>query len=184
MEGAVTEEERALAGLTEVRDSELEKRVTRSNFRMPVEMKLADTRALEHYPTFAPATEGSGGFDLRAMLDEPLVLEPGQVELVGSGISVWIKMMDLAGYILPRSGMGHKYGIVLGNLVGFIDSDYQGELKVSLWNRSNEAYTVQPGERIAQFVVAPITPVSFSLVDNFSNETPRGEGGFGHTGKK
>lgn len=178
-------EERAIANLgEESADPQLEERVMRSNYRLPVEMKLTDARALEHYPTLDPATEGSGAFDLRAMLDEPLTLEPGQVELIGSGISVWIKMIDLAGYILPRSGLGHKHGIVLGNLVGFIDSDYQGELKVSLWNRSNETYTVQPGERIAQFTVAPITPVSFSLVDSFSNETSRGEGGFGHTGTR
>lgn len=149
-----------------------------------LDAKLVDERANVLYPSLERATDGSAGTDLRAMLDSPLTLEPGQTELVGTGIAVWVKDKNLAAYILPRSGLGHKHGIVLGNLVGLIDSDYQGELKVSLWNRSNTPYTVEPGERIAQLVVMPVYPISFNFVSSFSNETDRGEGGFGQSGRK
>ena len=148
-----------------------------------VDAKVVDDRAKLLYPSLEGATEGSAGTDLRAMLDDYLVLEPGQTELIGTGIAVWVNNRNRAAYILPRSGLGHKHGIVLGNLVGLIDSDYQGELKVSLWNRSNETYTVAPGERIAQLVVMPVYPISFNFVPAFSNETERGQGGFGHSGR-
>lgn len=149
-----------------------------------LETKVVDERAKVLYPSPERATDGSAGTDLRVMLDTPLTLAPGQVELLGTGIAIWLRDKNLGAYILPRSGLGHKHGLVLGNLVGLIDSDYQGELKVSLWNRSNTPYTLEPGERIAQLVVMPVYPISFNVVSEFSNETDRGEGGFGHSGRK
>lgn len=154
------------------------------NNTLPVDTVTVDVRARGTYPEMGNATEGSAGLDLRAMLDEPLTLAPGECELVGSGIAVWLKDPCLAGFILPRSGLGHKHGIVLGNLVGLIDSDYQGELKVSLWNRSQTPYTIHPGDRIAQYVVMPVTPLALNLVSSFDTSTERGEGGFGSTGQQ
>lgn len=148
-----------------------------------VQTLIVDERAELLYPSLEGARGGSAGADLRAMLDEPMTLNPGQVELIGTGLAVWIQNPQLAGYLLPRSGLGHNHGIVLGNLVGLIDSDYQGELKVSLWNRSETPYTIQPGERIAQLVVMPVYPVSFRRVASFEKDTHRGIGGFGHSGR-
>ena len=149
-----------------------------------VKAKIVDERVHGLYPDFDRATVGSVGVDLRAMLDEPLTLEPGQTELVGSGLAVWIEDPNYAGYLLPRSGLGHKHGIVLGNLVGLIDSDYTGELKMSLWNRGNETFVINPGDRVAQFVVMPVMLTKFDFVDSFDEETSRGSGGFGHSGHK
>lgn len=130
-------------------------------------------------PTYA--TDGSAGMDLRACIDSNITLEPGASHLVPTGLAVYIRDPGLAGVILPRSGLGHKHGIVLGNLVGLIDSDYQGELMISTWNRGTDAFTIQPGERIAQFVVVPVVQASLNIVDSF-DETERGEGGFGSSG--
>lgn len=131
-------------------------------------------------PTYA--TDGSAGLDLRACIPEPLVVEPQQTILIPTGLAVYIEQPHLAGLILPRSGLGHKHGIVLGNLVGLIDADYQGELQISCWNRSQQAFTIQPGERIAQFVLVPILHADFKIVDEF-NLTERGIGGFGSSGR-
>ncbi len=134
----------------------------------------------EHLPAYA--TPGSAGLDLRAGLDQPLVLEPGQAALIPTGLAVHIGDPGLAAMLLPRSGLGHKHGIVLGNLVGLIDSDYQGPLMVSCWNRGNLAYTVQPMERIAQMVIVPVVQARFERVDFFT-DSARGSGGFGSTGQ-
>ena len=131
----------------------------------------------------AYVTAGAAGMDLRAMLDGPLELAPGQTELIPTGIAIHIADPSLAAVILPRSGLGHKHGIVLGNLVGLIDSDYQGELKVSCWNRGSDSFRIEPGDRIAQLVVVPVIPVAFRVVDEFA-ESARGAGGFGHTGRR
>ena len=139
--------------------------------------RLGDSIPLPHY-----ATDGSAGLDLRAMVKEPLTLEPGQTELLPTGMAIHISDPGYAGMILPRSGLGHKHGIVLGNLVGLIDSDYQGELMVSCWNRSNQPFTVEPGERIAQLVIVPVMQVQLEQVDTFTN-SERGSGGFGHSGR-
>ncbi|MDA0248278.1 MAG: dUTP diphosphatase, partial [Proteobacteria bacterium] len=130
----------------------------------------------------AYATTGSAGFDLRAVLDEPMPLEPGQTELISTGLSLYIEDSGYAGLILPRSGLGHKHGIVLGNLVGLIDSDYQGPLMVSVWNRGKNLFTINPMERLAQLVIVPVAQVRFDLVDEFE-ATRRAEGGFGSTGR-
>jgi dUTP pyrophosphatase len=139
--------------------------------------RLGDSIPLPHY-----ATDGSAGLDLRAMVKELLRLEPGQTELLPTGMAIHISDPGYAGMILPRSGLGHKHGIVLGNLVGLIDSDYQGELMVSCWNRGNQPFTVEPGERIAQLVIVPVMQVQLEQVDNFTN-SERGSGGFGHSGR-
>ncbi|MBD3643794.1 MAG: dUTP diphosphatase [Alcanivorax sp.] len=139
--------------------------------------RLGDSIPLPHY-----ATDGSAGLDLRAMVKESLRLEPGQTELLPTGMAIHISDPGYAGMILPRSGLGHKHGIVLGNLVGLIDSDYQGELMVSCWNRGNQPFTVEPGERIAQLVIVPVMQVQLEQVDNFTN-SERGSGGFGHSGR-
>jgi dUTP pyrophosphatase len=144
-----------------------------------VDVKVLDPRMLEQMPAYA--TAGSAGLDLRACIDGPLVLEPGVTHLVPTGLAVHIADPGYAAVILPRSGLGHKHGIVLGNLVGLIDSDYQGPLMVSAWNRSQTAYTLQPFERLAQLVVLPVAQVQFKLVDDFSR-SDRGSGGFGSTG--
>ncbi len=128
------------------------------------------------------ATTGSAGMDLRACLDEPLCLEPGASELVPTGLAVHIADPGLAGMILPRSGLGHRHGIVLGNLVGLIDSDYQGELMISAWNRGSSAFTIEPGERLAQFVLVPVVQADLEIVDEFT-DSERGSGGFGHSGR-
>ncbi len=146
----------------------------------PVDLKILDARMRDQLPAYG--TPGSAGLDLRACLDAPLVIEPGATHLVPTGLAVHIADPGYAAVILPRSGLGHKHGIVLGNLVGLIDSDYQGPLMVSAWNRSNTAYTLQPMERLAQLVVLPIAQVQFNLVEDF-DASARGTGGFGSTGK-
>ncbi len=146
----------------------------------PVDLKVLDARMREHLPAYG--TTGSAGLDLRACMDTPLVIEPGATHLVPTGLAIHIADPGYAAVILPRSGLGHKHGIVLGNLVGLIDSDYQGPLMVSAWNRSTTAYTLQPMERLAQLVVLPVTQVQFNLVEDFE-QSSRGTGGFGSTGK-
>jgi dUTP pyrophosphatase len=145
-----------------------------------IDLKVLDPRMAEQIPTYA--TPGSAGLDLRACLDVPVVLEPGQTTLIPTGLAIHIGDAGLAALILPRSGLGHKHGIVLGNLVGLIDSDYQGQLMVSCWNRGPTTFTIQPMERIAQLVIVPVVQASFRRVDDF-DASHRGEGGFGSTGK-
>lgn len=145
-----------------------------------IDLKVLDPRVADFLPAYA--TPGSAGLDLRACLDEPLVLQPGQTALIPTGLAMHIADPGLAALILPRSGLGHKHGIVLGNLVGLIDSDYQGQLMVSCWNRGNEPFTVQPFERIAQMVIVPVVQARFRRVEEFGT-SQRGEGGFGSTGK-
>ena len=145
-----------------------------------IDVKVLDPRMAEQLPRYA--TPGSAGLDLRACLEAPLVLQPGEAQLIPTGIAIHIGDPGLAAMILPRSGLGHKHGIVLGNLVGLIDSDYQGPLMVSCWNRGNAAFTVQPMERIAQLVVVPVVQAAFRRVDAFE-ASDRGDGGFGSTGK-
>jgi dUTP pyrophosphatase len=129
------------------------------------------------------ATEGAAGMDLRACITEALTLMPGQCELIPTGLAIHIADPGFAAIILPRSGLGHKHGIVMGNTIGLIDSDYQGELKISCWNRSTEAYTIQPGDRIAQLMIIPVMQVQLQQVEAFTESSSRGDGGFGHTGK-
>ena len=143
-----------------------------------LDSRLGDTIELPNY-----ATAGSAGMDLRACIDEPLIIEPQQTVLIPTGLAIYIGDPSLAAVLLPRSGLGHKHGIVLGNLVGLIDSDYQGQLFVSCWNRSDTAFTVETGERIAQMVFVPIAQVGFEQVDEF-DLSERGTGGFGHTGRQ
>jgi len=145
-----------------------------------IDLKVLDPRMAEQLPGYA--TPGSAGLDLRACIDAPMVLAPGQSQLIPTGLSIHIGDPGLAAMILPRSGLGHKHGIVLGNLVGLIDSDYQGPLMVSCWNRGSSAFTVQPMERIAQLVIVPVVQARFRRVDEFGT-SQRGEGGFGSTGK-
>jgi dUTP pyrophosphatase len=147
-----------------------------------VKLKVLDPRVGREIPLPAYATDGSAGMDLRACLDAPLTLAPGEAQLVSTGIAIHLADPGLAAALLPRSGLGHKHGLVLGNLVGLIDSDYQGPLMVSLWNRGREPFTVQPGDRIAQMIVVPVVHARFELVESFE-ETARGAGGFGHTGR-
>ncbi|MEJ2480870.1 MAG: dUTP diphosphatase [Acidihalobacter sp.] len=147
-----------------------------------IELKILDPRVGRDFPLPSHATDGAAGMDLRACLDAPLELAPGQAELIPTGLAIHIGDPGLAATILPRSGLGHKHGIVLGNLVGLIDSDYQGELMVSCWNRGRDSFTVQPGERIAQLVFVPVVQADFEVVDKF-DESARGAGGFGHTGR-
>ena len=150
---------------------------------LPVELRILDRRLGDSIELPTRATEGSAGLDLRACLQEPLTLEPGQSELVPAGFAVHIADPGYAALILPRSGLGHKHGIVLGNLVGLIDSDYQGEIMISCWNRGRDAFTIEVGERIAQLVVVPVQQVEFKIVEEFP-QSARGAGGFGHTGKE
>lgn len=150
---------------------------------MKVQVKVLDKRLGTTWDMPTYATTGSAGLDLRACLDEAITIEPGQTTLVKTGLSIYIENPNFAGLILPRSGLGHKHGIVLGNLVGLIDSDYQGELMVSVWNRSEKAFVLEPGERLAQYVVVPVQQVQFDVVDEFE-ATERGAGGFGHTGQQ
>ncbi len=147
---------------------------------MHVDIKILDPRVREQLPNYA--TPGSAGLDLRACLDEALSLNPGETKLIPTGMAMHLADPGYAAMILPRSGLGHKHGVVLGNLVGLIDSDYQGQLMVSLWNRGHEPFTVQPFERIAQMVIVPVVQAAFNLVDDF-DASHRGEGGFGSTGK-
>lgn len=146
-----------------------------------LQAKVLDARLGHEWPLPSYATEGSAGLDLRAMLEAPLTLAPGQTELLPTGLAIHIADPGLAAMILPRSGMGHKHGIVLGNLVGLIDSDYQGQLMVSCWNRSNSAFTINPGARIAQLVLVPVLQAQLQIVEEF-DDSQRGAGGFGHTG--
>ena len=147
-----------------------------------IDVKILDSRIGSVFPLPDYATPGSAGMDLRACLDEPAEIKPGETILIPSGIALHISDPGLAATILPRSGLGHKHGIVLGNLVGLIDSDYQGQIYVSCWNRGNETFRVEPGARIAQLVIIPVIQASFKIVDDFA-ASERGEGGFGHTGK-
>jgi dUTP pyrophosphatase len=146
-----------------------------------VKFKILDSRIGTIFPLPHYATAGSAGMDLRACLKEPLVLSPGQTVLIPTGLAIYIADNSVAATILPRSGLGHKHGIVLGNLVGLIDSDYQGEILISCWNRGQESFTIQPGDRIAQLVFLPVIQVEWAIVENF-DDTQRGQGGFGHTG--
>ncbi len=147
-----------------------------------IEYKILDPRVGQSIPLPEYASEGSAGLDLRACLDDTLTLAPGSTILIPTGLAIYIANPAYAGMILPRSGLGHKHGIVLGNLVGLIDSDYQGQLFVSCWNRGDTAFDIEVGTRIAQLVIVPVVQVAFSAVTDFS-ETDRGEGGFGSTGK-
>lgn len=146
-----------------------------------IEYKIIDPRLGTEFPLPAYATSGSAGMDLRACLDQALTLAPGQTELIPTGMAIHIADPGLAAVILPRSGLGHKHGIVLGNLAGLIDSDYQGQLFISTWNRGDKIFTIEPGERIAQLVFVPVVQASLQQVDSFDT-TQRGEGGFGHSG--
>lgn len=147
---------------------------------LQVELKVLNPKMAEYLPTYA--TTGSAGLDLRACLDKAVTLQPNEVFLVPTGLSIFLANPNYAALLLPRSGLGHKHGIVLGNLVGLIDSDYQGELKVSLWNRSQEPFVIEPMERIAQMMIVPVAQADFKVVDEFA-ASDRGEGGFGSTGK-
>ena len=147
-----------------------------------IQLKILDERIGTTIPLPAHATEGSAGMDLRACIDHSITLQPGETELIPTGVAIHIEDPGLAATILPRSGLGHKHGIVLGNLVGLIDSDYQGQLFVSCWNRGNDSFTIEPGDRIAQLVFVPVVQADFEVVDEF-DASQRGEGGFGHSGK-
>lgn len=147
-----------------------------------IDLKILDPRIGSEFPLPTYATPGSAGLDLRALLDSALTLEPGQTELIPTGLAIHIGDPNLCATILPRSGLGHKHGIVLGNLVGLIDSDYQGQLMVSVWNRGHSSFTIKPGERMAQLVFMPVVQAEFNLVESF-DESARGEGGFGHSGR-
>ena len=150
------------------------------NRTMKLDLKILDARMRDYLPAYA--TPGSAGLDLRACLDAPLLLEPGQTVLVPTGLAVHVGDPGHAALILPRSGLGHKHGIVLGNLVGLIDSDYQGELMISTWNRGHTTFTLNPMERLAQLVIVPVVQAQFNIVDEFA-PSERGAGGFGSTGK-
>jgi len=148
-----------------------------------IELKILDPRLGDQMPLPEYATSGSAGLDLRACIDEPMELAPGTTNLINTGLAMHIGDPNIAATILPRSGLGHKHGIVLGNLVGLIDSDYQGPLMVSCWNRGQMTYTIEPGERIAQLMIVPVLRANFKVVDEF-DASDRGEGGFGSSGKK
>ena len=150
--------------------------------RRALKVRILDARIGTEFPLPAYATDGSAGLDLRACLHEPLVLAPGQAELIPTGLAIHLDDPGLAALIVPRSGLGHKHGIVLGNLVGLIDSDYQGQLMVSCWNRASAPFTIRPGERIAQLVVVPVVQVALEVVPEFVT-TERGASGFGHSGQ-
>ena len=149
---------------------------------MNIDLKIIDARMAEQLPAYA--TSGSAGLDLRACLDAPLTLQPNAWQLVPTGIAVHLKDPGYAAMLLPRSGLGHKHGIVLGNLVGLIDSDYQGQLMVSAWNRSDVAFTIEPMDRIAQMVIVPVVQARWRVVEAFADATERGAGGYGSTGKR
>ena len=146
-----------------------------------IQLKILDPRVGKEIDLPAYATEGSAGLDLRACIDEPLAVQPGETHLVPTGFAMHINDPGLAAVLLPRSGLGHKHGLVLGNLTGLIDSDYQGQVYVSCWNRGGKTYTIEPGERICQMVFVPVVQARFSVVEEF-DQSDRGEGGFGHSG--
>ncbi len=148
-----------------------------------VKLRILDSRIGREFPLPGHATPGSAGMDLRACLDAPLILSPGSVELIPTGVSIYVEDPALAALLLPRSGLGHKSGIVLGNLVGLIDADYQGPLMVSCWNRGSAPFTIQPGDRIAQMIIVPVVHVDFEVVEDFA-ASARGEGGFGSSGHR
>lgn len=153
---------------------------------LEIQLKILDSRIGNTYSLPRYATSGSAGLDLRACLDKDLALKPGGAELIPSGIAIYIADPNYAAMILPRSGLGIKHGIVLGNLVGLIDSDYQGQIMISCWNRSSEAFVITPGERIAQLIIVPVLQANFAIVTDFTasvSKSERGEGGFGHTGR-
>jgi len=150
--------------------------------RRPLQVRVLDARIGRQFPLPHYATDGSGGLDLRACIDSAIVLEPGATQLIPTGIAIYLADPGLAAVLLPRSGLGHKHGIVLGNLVGLIDSDYQGQVMVSCWNRGNAAFTIEPGERIAQMIVVPVVQVDFEIVEDF-HASERGAGGFGSSGR-
>jgi dUTP pyrophosphatase len=147
---------------------------------LSIDYKILNPLIKDHIPTYA--SEGSAGLDLRACINDPVVINPGKTELIPTGISIFIQDPGYAGLILPRSGLGHKHGIVLGNLVGLIDSDYQGELFISTWNRGTSSFTINSLDRIAQLVIVPVSQATFNLVSDYS-KSDRGDGGFGSTGK-
>ena len=148
-----------------------------------IQLKIIDPRLGNEFPMPHYASAGAAGMDMCACVDAPLEIKPGETHLIPTGMAIHIEEAGLAAILLPRSGLGHKHGIVLGNLVGLIDSDYQGQVFVSCWNRGGESFTVQPGERIAQMVIIPVVHADFEVVGEFT-ETERGEGGFGHTGRQ
>lgn len=148
-----------------------------------IEYKILDPRIGKEFPLPTYATSGSAGMDLRACLDQALMLNPGDTQLIPTGLAIHIGDPSLAAVILPRSGLGHKHGVVLGNLVGLIDSDYQGQLMISCWNRSQQSFVIEPGERIAQMVFVPVLQVELAAVDDF-DQSARGTGGFGHSGRQ
>nr|WP_113868666.1 dUTP diphosphatase [Brenneria salicis]NMN90062.1 deoxyuridine 5'-triphosphate nucleotidohydrolase [Brenneria salicis ATCC 15712 = DSM 30166]RBP59256.1 deoxyuridine 5'-triphosphate nucleotidohydrolase [Brenneria salicis ATCC 15712 = DSM 30166]RLM31483.1 deoxyuridine 5'-triphosphate nucleotidohydrolase [Brenneria salicis ATCC 15712 = DSM 30166] len=148
-----------------------------------IDVKIVDPRIGQQFPLPTYATPGSAGLDLRACLDQPVELKAGETTLIPTGLAIHIADPHLAAMILPRSGLGHKHGVVLGNLVGLIDSDYQGQLMVSVWNRGQQTFTIEPGERIAQMVFVPVVQTEFNLVEDFVC-SERGEGGFGHSGRR
>jgi dUTP pyrophosphatase len=154
----------------------------RTGTRHRLEVRILDPRMGRDFPLPQYATEGSAGVDLRACIDAPLELKPGDTQLIASGIAIHLEDAGYAALVLPRSGLGHKHGIVLGNLVGLIDSDYQGQVFVSCWNRGQTTFTIQPGERIAQLVVVPVVQVEFAVVEEFA-QSQRGAGGFGSSGR-
>lgn len=151
-----------------------------------VQVKVLNPKIIEDSAFALPmrATDGSAGIDLRACIDEPLTIKAGTTHLISTGLAIYIADPNYAGMILPRSGLGHKHGIVLGNLVGLIDADYQGELMVSVWNRSQDDFVLNPGERMAQYIVVPIVRPEFEVVSEFSDASARGTGGFGHSGRQ
>lgn len=163
-------------------EQEVKTSIAAGNKNKQVQVKILDARIGTEYPLPAYETADAAGLDLRACLDQALTIEPGQTHLIPTGISIYIGDPQVAAVILPRSGLGHKHGLVLGNLVGLIDADYQGPLMVSCWNRGSAAYTITPGDRIAQLVFLPIVRAQFEVVESFES-TQRGEGGFGHSGK-
>ncbi|QUM83027.1 MULTISPECIES: dUTP diphosphatase [unclassified Moritella] len=148
-----------------------------------IEVKILNPRVGKEFPLPSYATPGSAGLDLRACLEQPLTVNPGETHLIPTGIAIHIADPTMAATILPRSGLGHKHGIVLGNLVGLIDSDYQGELMISCWNRGQDSFSIQPGDRIAQMMIVPVIQAQLTIVEEFDS-SERGEGGFGHSGKQ
>ena len=148
-----------------------------------IEVKILNPRVGTEFPLPSYATPGSAGLDLRACLAQPLTVNPGETHLIPTGIAIHIAEPSMAATILPRSGLGHKHGIVLGNLVGLIDSDYQGELMISCWNRGQDSFSIQPGDRIAQMMIVPVIQAQLTIVEEFDS-SERGEGGFGHSGKQ